>query len=81
MTNVPTSMQWAGSRNEILPNFRACIREFIAGLRTLRTGYDNVRLRNFFYRVFSNEPLRLVCQKGSGFCRPRSWPAAADNGA
>lgn len=46
MTSVPASMQWAGSRNEILPNFRACMREFIAGLRTLRIGYDNVRLPN-----------------------------------
>ena len=44
MTNVPTSMQWAGSRNEILPNFRACVREYFAGVRTLRIGYDNVRL-------------------------------------
>ena len=55
MTDVPTSMQWAGSRNEILPNFRACIHEFIAGLRTLRIGYDNVRLCNPCHLIFSDE--------------------------
>ena len=44
MTNVPTSMPWAGIRNEIFPNFRACMREFIAGVQILRIGYENVRL-------------------------------------
>ena len=52
MTNVPASMPWAGSRNEILPNFRACMREFFAGLRTLRIGYDNVRLPNCCDLIF-----------------------------
>ena len=55
MTNVPTSMQWAGSRNEIFPNFRACIREFVAGLRTLRIGYDNVHLCDPCHVIFSDE--------------------------
>ena len=43
MTNEPTSMPWAGIRNEIFPDFRACLREFI-GVETLRIGYGNVRL-------------------------------------
>ena len=47
-------MPWAGTRNEILPNFRACMREFIAGLRTLRIGYDNVRLPDRCYLMFPN---------------------------
>ena len=54
MTNVPASMPWAGTRNEILPNFRACMREFIAGLRTLRIGYDNVRLPKRCYLIFAD---------------------------
>ena len=44
MTNVPNSMPWAGIRNEIFPNLRACLREFIAGVQILRIGYANVRV-------------------------------------
>ena len=70
MTNVPTSMQWAGSRNEILPNFRACIREFIAGLRTLRIGYDNVRLCNPYHLIISDELRAQYARKGQAFVIP-----------
>ena len=42
MTNVPKSMKWAGARDEIFPYLQVCAREFVAGLRTLKIGYDKV---------------------------------------
>lgn len=42
MSKVPQSVPWAGRRIERLSKTRACIREFTAGLRTLRIGYNQV---------------------------------------
>lgn len=41
-SKVPQSVPWAGIREEVLSETRACIREFKAGLRTLKSGYDQV---------------------------------------
>lgn len=42
MKKVPQSVPWAGLRSEIFSKTRACIREFSAGLHTLRIGYNQV---------------------------------------
>ena len=42
MSKVPQSVPWAGRRVELLSKTRACIREFTAGLRTLKIGYNQV---------------------------------------
>ena len=41
-SKVPQSVPWVGIREEVLSETRACIREFKAGLRTLKSGYDQV---------------------------------------
>ena len=42
MSKVPQSIPWAGLRNEVLSKTRACLREFTAGFRTLKIGYNQV---------------------------------------
>lgn len=42
MKKVPQSVPWAGLRKEVLPKTRANLRELMAGLRTLRIGYNQV---------------------------------------
>lgn len=41
-SKVPQSVPWAGIREEVLSETRVCIREFKAGLRTLKSGCDQV---------------------------------------
>lgn len=42
MSTVPHSVPWVGVRKEIFSKTRACVREFTAGLRTLKAGYNQV---------------------------------------
>ena len=41
-SHLPESLHWVGLRNEFFAKFRACIREYTAGLRNLADGYLNV---------------------------------------
>ena len=50
MTNVPVSMKWAGGRNKVFPNARACVREVFAGLQSLNLGYNKVDPKTSNYR-------------------------------
>ena len=42
MSTVPHSVPWAGVRREMFSKTRACVREFTAGLQTLKAGYEQV---------------------------------------
>lgn len=39
---LPSSITWVGPRNEVFSMFRAWMREFTAGLKTVEEGYTKV---------------------------------------
>ena len=39
--NLPSSLQWADQHAEVLPKSRACLRQLVGGLRSLKLGYAN----------------------------------------
>lgn len=42
ISDIPESLHWAGRRNEVCSRARACVRELLAGHRTMASGYNEV---------------------------------------
>lgn len=43
MCSIPSSMNWIGRKKEVFPTLRACVREMLTGLRSMKAGYFKVR--------------------------------------